>query len=262
MSNIHSDNELEMARFGEYLLKSRVVLEKHAPFYVRWVRKFMDMVPDKPGLTFEDRVSVFLDNLKPNIEGWQLDQAEKAVRLYFSHCLKLSGSDLAVSEIKPDAEGFTSKIKLLDATRNLIRLRHYSRTTEVLFMYQRALSRTLHEHRAMPAQRAVMWRLCRHKRGRPRSYRRTCSSTKRHVLRHRAWDRLVLCRSRLLQESSPTRNKRAIAVGCFARFGTSVLLRTAHVPASSNSGEKPVSGAKQRDTSMFMRVFFEGSYAG
>ncbi len=134
MSNIHSDNELEMARFGEYLLKSRVVLEKHAPFYVRWVRKFMDMVPDKPGLTFEDRVSVFLDNLKPNIEGWQLDQAEKAVRLYFSHYLKLSGSDLAVSEIKPDAEGFTSKIKLLDATRNLIRLRHYSRTTEGTYL--------------------------------------------------------------------------------------------------------------------------------
>ena len=57
----------------------------------------------------------------------------------------------------------------------------------------------------MPARRAVMWRLCRHKRGRPRSYRRTCSSTKRHVLRHRAWNRLVLCRSRIWQESLPTR---------------------------------------------------------
>ena len=48
MANINSDNELEMARFGEYLLKSRVVQEKYAPYYVRWVRKFMDLVPDRP----------------------------------------------------------------------------------------------------------------------------------------------------------------------------------------------------------------------
>ena len=75
----------------------------------------------------------------------------------------------------------------------------------ILFILSKLLTWTLHEYRAMPARRAVMWRLCRHKRGRPRSFCRTSGSTKRHVLRHRAWDRLVLCRSRLLQESSPTR---------------------------------------------------------
>ena len=35
------DRELEMGTFGEYLLKSRIVMDKHAPFYVRWVRKYM-----------------------------------------------------------------------------------------------------------------------------------------------------------------------------------------------------------------------------
>jgi len=38
MHNRNNDNELEMSRFGEYLLKSRVVAEKYAPYYVRWVR--------------------------------------------------------------------------------------------------------------------------------------------------------------------------------------------------------------------------------
>ena len=35
MHNKHNDNELEMSRFGEYMLKSRVVAEKYAPYYAR-----------------------------------------------------------------------------------------------------------------------------------------------------------------------------------------------------------------------------------
>jgi hypothetical protein len=31
------NRELELGRFGEYLLKSRGVPEKYAPYYVRWV---------------------------------------------------------------------------------------------------------------------------------------------------------------------------------------------------------------------------------
>lgn len=81
----NGDMELEMSRFGEYMLKSRVVPEKYAPYYVKWVRKFMVYVPDKPGFNFEDRLTVFLDNLKAYNEDWQIVQAEKAVRLYFSH---------------------------------------------------------------------------------------------------------------------------------------------------------------------------------
>ena len=34
MSNMRKENELELSRFGEYLLKSRIVTEKYAPYYV------------------------------------------------------------------------------------------------------------------------------------------------------------------------------------------------------------------------------------
>ena len=43
-----TDSELELGRFGEYLLKSRIVAEKHARYYVAWVRKFLSQVRDVP----------------------------------------------------------------------------------------------------------------------------------------------------------------------------------------------------------------------
>lgn len=134
VSSYDRDLELELSRFGEYILKARVVPEKYAPYYVRWVRKFMAMVPDRPGLTFEDRFTVFQDALRHDVEPWQLDQAEKAVRLYFSHYKDLAGTELAVTEIQPDSAGYVDKLRLTDATRTLIRLRHYSQSTEASYM--------------------------------------------------------------------------------------------------------------------------------
>jgi integron integrase len=134
MSKHDADRELELGRFGEYLLKSRVVPEKYAPYYVRWVRKFMMQVPDRPGLGFEDTLTAFANHLMPQVEPWQLDQAEKAVRLYFSHYRNLSGTGATVAEIKPDVSGCVSKVAVADATRTLIRLRHYSRSTEQTYL--------------------------------------------------------------------------------------------------------------------------------
>jgi len=119
MSKHDEDRELELGRFGEYLLKSRVVPEKYAPYYVRWVRKFMMQVPDRPGLGFEDTLTAFANHLRPQVEPWQLDQAEKAVRLYFSHYRNLSGTGVTVAEIKPDISGCVPKVAVADATRTL-----------------------------------------------------------------------------------------------------------------------------------------------
>jgi hypothetical protein len=50
MHNSHSENELELAKFGEYLLRNRIVAEKYAPYYVGWVRKFLVQVPERAGI--------------------------------------------------------------------------------------------------------------------------------------------------------------------------------------------------------------------
>ncbi len=130
MSNHHSESDLELGRFGEYLLKSRIVAEKHARYYVSWVRKFLAQVPPKDGLTVEDRLTIFLDNLTPYIEAWQRDQAEKAVRLYFSNYLTEAATVAPAPPVQPDASGSRRKADVLDAVRRLIRLRHYSSRTE------------------------------------------------------------------------------------------------------------------------------------
>ncbi len=129
MSNQHSESDLELGRFGEYLLKSRIVPEKYARYYVAWVRKFLAQVPPRDGLTVEDRLTIFLDNLAAYAEAWQRDQAEKAIRLYFSNYLSEAAAPPA-SPLTPDATGSMRKADVLDAVRRLIRLRHYSGRTE------------------------------------------------------------------------------------------------------------------------------------
>ena len=41
MDTLLYNNELQLGRFAEYLLKQRLVPEKNAPYYVSWVRKFL-----------------------------------------------------------------------------------------------------------------------------------------------------------------------------------------------------------------------------
>jgi len=56
MHNLHSNKEIELANFGEYLLRSRIVAEKYAPYYVGWVRKFLAREPEGQGSSLSDRL--------------------------------------------------------------------------------------------------------------------------------------------------------------------------------------------------------------
>jgi hypothetical protein len=59
MHKSSSESELELGKFGEYLLKERIVAEKHAPYYVRWVRRFLAEVPPKGTASLEDRIGSY-----------------------------------------------------------------------------------------------------------------------------------------------------------------------------------------------------------
>jgi integron integrase len=134
MHNMPKESELELGRFGEYLLKSRIVPEKYARYYVSWVRRFLSQAPGGVATTRQDRAAIFLENLRPDVESWQLDQAEKAIRLYFSNYLTEAGAEKSPSELKPDAAGFLRQADVMDAVRRLIRLRHYSYSTEQTYL--------------------------------------------------------------------------------------------------------------------------------
>lgn len=74
MDNQFKINELQLSRFGEYLLKCRIVPEKYMPYYVGWVRRFLRQVPDSTGVSLEDRIMVFLETPGQSVAPWQLDQ--------------------------------------------------------------------------------------------------------------------------------------------------------------------------------------------
>ncbi len=82
--NNANDNELELGKFGKYLLVKRLVPERNAKFFVQWVRRFLNQLPTNGGLGLQDRLQVFLDDTrKCGAEDWQVSQAERAVRLFF-----------------------------------------------------------------------------------------------------------------------------------------------------------------------------------
>ena len=85
MDTLLYNNELQLGRFAEYLLKQRLVPEKNAPYHVSWVRKFLARGITVPVAPLDERVAGFLNELEAsgNYQAWQITQAERAMRLFF-----------------------------------------------------------------------------------------------------------------------------------------------------------------------------------
>ena len=114
-----NETELQLSRFAEHLLMRRLVDEKRAQFYVRWVRRFLLDVPNDPSSSLRDRLECFLQKMR--VEGkntdWHISQAEKALRLYFHNYLNDENwhkPETAI--IKPDKDG------AIDPSRALLAL--------------------------------------------------------------------------------------------------------------------------------------------
>lgn len=82
--------ELEslLQQFGEFLLKAQLVRSTAAPYFVRWVRRFLSRPASDQSLA--DQVRRFCEELEQNagVEDWQVRQADQALRLYFVNFLK------------------------------------------------------------------------------------------------------------------------------------------------------------------------------
>ena len=80
--------EASLQQFGEFLLKGQLVMEKAAPYCVRWVRRFLTRpASDEPLL---DQVRRFCEELEQHdgCQDWQVRQAEQALRIYFVNFLQ------------------------------------------------------------------------------------------------------------------------------------------------------------------------------
>jgi integron integrase len=148
--------ELETAlqRYGEFLLKARLVKEQAAPHCVRWVRRFLTRPASREPLV--DQVRGFCEELqRAGGPDWQVQQAEQAVRIYFVNFLRRTDWSGQPGHGEKRREG-TDPLVALDELRRRLRTRHYSSRTEASYAdWVRRFLAYLSERQGVPNPRVV-----------------------------------------------------------------------------------------------------------
>jgi integron integrase len=122
-----------LPEFQAFLLKKKLVPEKNVLFYALWASKYFTYARKKQISSDqyqENTVIEFIEALKSdsNVSDWQIRQAADAIRLYYFHYRGLKPDNL--SKIKSN----DSVNELLKETQRLIRLKHYSYSTEKTYL--------------------------------------------------------------------------------------------------------------------------------
>jgi integron integrase len=121
-----------LPEFQKFLLERKLVPDKNTTFYAYWVSRFLDFVRKRDLSVTGYQGSLvleFLDILRSDkhIYDWQHRQADEAIRLYYFHYLGHVGQ-LSAGTTAADVPG------VLKETKRLIRLKHYSYSTERTYL--------------------------------------------------------------------------------------------------------------------------------
>jgi integron integrase len=121
-----------LPEFQDFLLTHRLTPEKNVPYYALWASRFLAFANKTEYKDREIIVPDFLSSLstKGNVEDWQVRQAEEALRLYFDH---YGGGD-ALKAINQTGKDCMDESSILEAMRHLIRMKHYSYSTERIYL--------------------------------------------------------------------------------------------------------------------------------
>ncbi len=109
--------------------------ERNAQYYVSWVKRFFresrEWTPDSWEVLLQQYTNVLQDD--PRVEAWQLQQAERAVRLYFVN-FRGGGNVAGPARVELAPDGLVKTVDLLGAVRESLRLQHYSYRTEQTYL--------------------------------------------------------------------------------------------------------------------------------
>ena len=127
--------------FEAFLSKLGTVPKDKIKFYIHWVRRFLKSCNYQLENINTERVSQYLDSLEADekIADWQVKQAADAVILYVEKFLKKSLKQ-AISPAKDSTEtSFDQKAsaqwkQTMEEAKSAIRLRHYSLSTEKIYL--------------------------------------------------------------------------------------------------------------------------------
>lgn len=134
-----------MNEFKNYLIEKAHITEKYIPYYLKWVKKFLNQYSNSKELSFTtEEKQDFLLFLSSEHEDWQVKQADHALRLY-RHFLSIAtaqncglkeqesnGLNINENEAKTNR---TEEWKFAaEEMRRIMRLRHLSYRTEKTYI--------------------------------------------------------------------------------------------------------------------------------
>jgi integron integrase len=127
--------------FQAFLSTLKSIPENKITYYVHWVRRFLKFCNYQADIISEQRVSQYLDSLESDevIKDWQVKQAADAVILYvekfLNKPLRRDTSSAEDAGSSPRTQKIISPWKqILEETKSLIRLKHYSLSTEKTYL--------------------------------------------------------------------------------------------------------------------------------
>jgi len=120
--------------YANFLRKMELAPPKYQPHLVRWVREFLLFAKEHPGYTFKQTLDLFLAALgeRVGIQPWQIQQAADAVRIY-RYQYQTAGRK--TEDWTRDVSISGSDERLLARLREVIRLRHYAKSTEKTYLH-------------------------------------------------------------------------------------------------------------------------------
>jgi len=130
-------NDLQLDEFAEYLIRRSMCKDNEVKYFVRGVKNFFReskaWKPDSWEILLQRYVNELNDNTE--MEPWQIDQADRAVRLYF-HNFRSGDGDVPMSaaQLNIGDDGCVSTNDLLTTIRQSLRIQHYSYRTEQTYM--------------------------------------------------------------------------------------------------------------------------------
>ncbi|MBL0699757.1 MAG: integron integrase [Desulfosarcina sp.] len=133
--------EQRLTSYGNFLLKRSMVQPGKGKYFVSWVRRYLNSERSFKGQTWEEKLPQYLDRLagEANINSWQVDQAEQAIRLYFQNYYaekKFPPKQTAAHQAyagQEDAERYNRNQAMEDA-REWMRIKHYAYRTEQTYL--------------------------------------------------------------------------------------------------------------------------------
>jgi len=123
----------KLPEFQKYLLEKNLVPVQNVPFFALWVSRFLDYARknELSALEYQETaVLEFLESLKSDkhVLDWQYRQANDSLRLYYFHYLGKTDSRTAKAVTSKNTN------EVIDETKRLIRLKHYSYSTEKTYV--------------------------------------------------------------------------------------------------------------------------------